>query len=80
SGYSYEGFTSITVSGRPCQSWGQQTPHSHPYSSFRFFPDYSMSTAGNHCRNPNNSRSLGPWCYVNSEDGDEWEYCDVPEC
>ena len=33
--------------------------------------------AGNSCRNPDKEHRV--WCYT-SDDGEEWEYCDVPIC
>ena len=33
--------------------------------------------AGSSCRNPDKGKQV--WCYT-SDDGEEWEYCDVPIC
>jgi hypothetical protein len=34
-GLDYSGNISITVSGRTCQQWRHQTPHTHPYTEIR---------------------------------------------
>jgi len=49
----YEGSASVTVTGRLCQAWSSQTPHSHSYSSVG---------SHNYCRDPSGSGSL--WCYT----------------
>ena len=43
------------------------------------FPDQSVSEAANYCRNPNNTRDGGPWCYTERSDVNSG-YCDIPYC
>ena len=54
-----------TRSGRDCQAWNLQTPHTHSYSHL-----------GNHsyCRDT----GRGPWCYTTDPDI-RWERCSVRE-
>ena len=35
--------------------------------------------ASNYCRNPD-GREGGPWCYIDSTERNEWEFCDIPFC
>jgi len=75
-GTEYSGIRSLTVSGRTCQSWASQQPHSHDV--FNNFPESSQEEAINYCRNPDNSPN-GPWCYTTDPDI-RWEYCGVKFC
>ena len=77
-GMKYAGTMSSTVTDRTCQDWDSQTPHSHSFTDPNQFPDASMSDASNFCRNPD-GRAGGPWCYT-TDQGTEWEYCDIPLC
>ncbi len=70
----YRGTISSTSSGRQCQRWASQTPHSHSRTYERY------PTAGleeNYCRNPDGEADS--WCYTTDENK-RWEYCDVPAC
>ena len=57
------GEVSTTKTGRTCQRWSSQTPHSHDRPKWEH----------NHCRNPDNSPD-GAWCYT-TDSGTRWEYC-----
>ena len=67
-GSDYDGSVSVTVSGRTCQHWSDQSPHSHG----------NGDEDENYCRNPDGEPE-GVWCYT-TDPGKRWEYCDVPEC
>ena len=67
-GSDYKGNASITVSGRPCQMWSVQTPHTHGWTD---------QGDHNYCRNPDGE--AGAWCYTTDPDV-RWELCLVPEC
>ena len=67
-GFFYKGTTNTTVSGRTCQLWSSQTPHSHPKN---------YKGAANHCRNRDGEPK--PWCYTTDPDV-RWELCDIPLC
>jgi len=78
SGSEYRGAISRTVSGRTCQRWDSEQPHTHSYKNH----DFSVSTlalVANFCRNPDPWDSSGPWCYT-VDPYVRWEYCDVPYC
>jgi len=77
-GEDYQGHASSTVSGRVCQRWDAQTPHSHIFDDASRFPDDDLSDAANYCRNPDDT-SGGLWCYTQDEDV-RWELCAVPQC
>ena len=78
-GSSYTGYMAYSNSFKKCLPW------SHPKVSELLrqtarnlhFPDASMKSAKNHCRNPT-GKPFGPWCYT-AVDG-SWEYCNVPFC
>ena len=65
-GQNYRGKQNITQSGRTCQMWTSQTPHSH-----------TRSGEGNYCRNPDGETK--PWCYTTDPDV-RFEFCDIPLC
>jgi len=73
------GNVATTVSGRTCQAWASNSPHSHSYDEDSRYPDGSASAAGNKCRNPSSSYDEGVWCYTTDPD-ERWEECDVPLC
>merc|ERR1719167_580773 len=66
-GESYTGTLSRTKSGRTCQRWDSQSPHTHSAKVFKH----------NYCRNPDNEPSV--WCYT-TDPKSRWEFCDVPMC
>ena len=75
----YRGTLSQTVSGRTCQKWTAQTPHTHNDT-----PDRHPNTGlgdHNYCRNTDSGCTV--WCYT-TDPGKEWEYCPLaykdPEC
>jgi len=71
----YRGDISVTESGRECQRWDEQAPHSHSRTRANY-PDSNL--VENYCRNPDNEPG-GAWCYTTDPDK-RWEYCDVPRC
>lgn len=70
----YRGNISVTVSGKKCQAWASQTPHSHSRTPENY--PYSGLDA-NYCRNPDGEP--GAWCYT-EDSSTRWELCDVPTC
>lgn len=69
-GSGYRGKQNVTVSGRTCQKWTEQTPHKHTITPSNY-PNYGLGEH-NYCRNPNNEETI--WCYTNKADK-RWEYC-----
>ena len=65
-GYNYHGKQNATESGRTCQMWSSQIPHSHYWKG-----------EGNYCRNPDGEPK--PWCYTTDPDV-RFEMCDIPLC
>ncbi|CAH1777808.1 unnamed protein product, partial [Owenia fusiformis] len=74
----YNGEISKTRSGKTCQRWDSQSPHSHSNYDPSDFPEHSLSDASNFCRNPS-SYSEGAWCYT-TDPTVRWELCDIPVC
>ncbi|KAL3882544.1 hypothetical protein ACJMK2_028880 [Sinanodonta woodiana] len=72
----YVGKRTCTVSGRTCQRWNSQYPHTHRFMNAAF-PDGSADDAGNYCRDPNGYGTT--WCYT-IDPKVRWEVCDVPSC
>eukprot|EP00105_Crassostrea_gigas_P023839 XP_011443863.1 PREDICTED: plasminogen [Crassostrea gigas] len=68
-GLKYNGLVNKTKSGKTCQAWGKQRPHSHSFQR--------LADQGNFCRNPDSEAA--PWCYTTSS-GTRWELCDIPDC
>ncbi|XP_035676051.1 deleted in malignant brain tumors 1 protein-like [Branchiostoma floridae] len=73
-GASYRGKVSVTQTGKTCQRWDSQTPHTHNKR-----PDwYPVSgLEQNFCRNPDGKPAV--WCHT-TDPGTTWEYCDVTIC
>ncbi|XP_003500395.4 hepatocyte growth factor-like protein isoform X3 [Cricetulus griseus] len=73
-GEDYRGEVDVTESGRECQRWDLQHPHSHPFQPDKFL-DKALND--NYCRNPDGSER--PWCYT-TDPNIEREFCDLPSC
>jgi len=71
----YRGQLSKTVSGRTCQNWDSQIPHTHTRTP-EGYPNSGLDK--NYCRNPDGAPP-GAWCYTMDENK-RWEDCDVPKC
>ena len=72
-GHDYRGEVSVTESGRTCQKWTSQTPHSHMFTP----DDISDEGLGDHnfCRNPEDGEPTA-WCYTTDPEK-TWELCDI---
>ncbi|XP_077999987.1 apolipoprotein(a)-like [Glandiceps talaboti] len=70
----YRGTISVTKTGKTCQKWTAQSPHTHGFTP----TDYPTSGLGDHnyCRNPSGDPET--WCYT-TDPATSWEYCDVEE-
>ncbi|KAJ1155251.1 hypothetical protein NDU88_007986 [Pleurodeles waltl] len=73
-GASYRGMVATTVSGKKCQDWMSDTPHSH-LKKPNSFPNAGLEK--NYCRNPDGDSS--PWCYT-MDPSVRWEYCNLQKC
>ncbi|KAF1603848.1 UNVERIFIED_CONTAM: Plasminogen, partial [Eudyptes pachyrhynchus] len=73
-GENYRGTVSVTVSGKTCQRWSEQTPHRHNRTPENF-PCKNLEE--NYCRNPDGETA--PWCYT-TDSQLRWEYCEIPSC
>ena len=71
----YRGTIHTTESGKTCQKWTSQEPHSHYYNP-DYLPHRGMGDH-NYCRNPDDEPK--PWCFTTDPDT-RYEYCDVPLC
>merc|ERR1712168_464445 len=71
-GEDYRGTKSVTLSGKTCQKWAKQKPHTHEYPP-KDYPELEE----NYCRNPYGDAEGGPWCYTTESDI-RWEYCLKP--
>ena len=70
-GVDYRGDLAVTSDGDPCQPWGSQAPHAHPFLPENF-ADKGLKE--NYCRNPDNDEQ--PWCYTTNVNR-RWQYCDL---
>lgn len=77
-GVEYTGTLRVTKSGRTCQRWDSQSPHTHGFTAHFKYPELSVSNAQNFCRNPSNDPN-GPWCLTTDPQVYK-EYCDVYFC
>lgn len=69
----WNGTISRTVTGKECLPWKNIT--SIGAESNLKFPDESLDSASNYCRDPNSTAAL--WCYISHN---QTERCDVPPC
>ena len=67
----YRGLINVSESGKTCQKWTSQTPHSHS----RTPQNYPGKGLGDHnyCRNPDGDEK-GAWCYT-TDPAHRWQYC-----
>merc|ERR1712029_339002 len=70
----YRGTISETASGRTCQRWDSNEPHSHSRKRANY-PNAGLEE--NYCRNPDGEPAS--WCYTTDPDK-RWDFCDVPVC
>ncbi|XP_078578580.1 uncharacterized protein LOC144863351 isoform X2 [Branchiostoma floridae x Branchiostoma japonicum] len=73
-GSSYRGTLAATWSGRLCQAWGVQAPHSHSRTPANY-PNSGLDK--NYCRNPSGHHNL--WCYTADPDK-RWDSCVLRKC
>ena len=76
----YRGKMNKTNTGKTCQKWTSQYPHSHNRTN-QNYPNSGVGHSGddhNFCRNPDGSPD-GAWCYT-TDPNSRWEYCSVPTC
>ncbi|XP_071115783.1 uncharacterized protein [Haliotis cracherodii] len=79
----YTGTLSTTSSGKTCQRWDAQEPHTHDRNKDAKFAvpgfDTPQTVAGsaNYCRDPARNGFL--WCYTTNPAA-RWEMCDIPIC
>ncbi|XP_035683052.1 plasminogen-like [Branchiostoma floridae] len=72
-GSDYRGTVSVTRSGKTCQRWDVDSPHSR-----RYLPEEYCELVDNYCRNPDGDENT-IWCYT-TDPGTRWEYCIHPTC
>ena len=77
-GRDYRGRISVTKSGRKCQWWSLQSPHTHTRTPANY-PNAGLGMFdGNACRNPDGES--GPWCFT-KDPNTRWELCSqIPRC
>ena len=62
---SYRGTASCTISGKTCQKWSVNSPHSSNFD-LTTYATYGLGDH-NYCRNPDNGEP-GIWCYTTDPD------------
>jgi len=69
-GVGYHGCQNKTKSGRTCQQWTSQSPHTHDRTPTQFYG----KNLGHHnfCRNPDDEPTI--WCYT-TDSNKRWEWC-----
>ena len=67
----YRGQRSITATGRECQRWDAQTPHSHDRTAANY-PNAGLES--NFCRDPKGNGKA--WCYT-TDPAKRWEACSI---
>merc|ERR1719396_265533 len=70
----YRGTIATTISGRTCQRWDSNEPHSHSRKRANY-PNAGLEE--NYCRNPDGEPSN--WCYT-TDINKRWDFCYVPLC
>ncbi|XP_067654142.1 uncharacterized protein [Haliotis asinina] len=79
----YTGTRSTTITGKVCQRWDSQYPHTHTKTKdVKFWiPGFdtpqTVTGSANYCRDPDRDGFL--WCYTKNRNS-RWEKCNVPEC
>ena len=76
----YRGETNTTTTGRTCQRWDLQYPHTHLYTPERF-PDAGLGSSRhphNGCRAPGGLRNGRTWCFTTDADV-RWDWCDLEQ-
>ena len=75
----YRGRQSVTINGKQCQHWIEQTPQAHGSGDQ---PDEFIDGVfpGNYCRHPlRDNYKTEPWCYT-MEPYTQYEMCGIPIC
>ena len=72
SGTNYRSCQNTTKSGKTCQKWTVNTPHTHTFT----IGQHENLGIGDHnyCRSPDEDNRV--WCYTTDPDT-RWEYCDA---
>ena len=73
-GEAYNGTVQHTARGLPCELWIKVNQSKYNNADF---PDGSIQTAKNFCRNPSRN-SKGIWCYIDMHGG--YDFCNAPYC
>ncbi|XP_066287494.1 plasminogen-like [Branchiostoma lanceolatum] len=71
----FRGNLSVTQSGKTCQRWDVDFPHSR---RGYYLPEKFPELAENYCRNPNGNWGT-MWCYP-TDPNTPWDYCIHPAC
>ncbi|XP_078603199.1 plasminogen-like [Branchiostoma floridae x Branchiostoma japonicum] len=69
-GSDYRGNVSVTISGKTCQRWDDNSPHVHFY---KYKSEEHPELVENYCRNPDGMEP-GLWCYT-TDPNTYWEFC-----